>query len=154
MTSCSTDDNSIIDVPTENSAVLFNTSIEKETQTRATSLDDAALKTEGFGVLAYYTQNSAWSAAASTATPNFMHNQKVSWSTANSMWNYSPIRYWPNNTNDKVSFFGYAPYEDSPTNGASKGIRLSANTVSGTPSINFSMNGSIDNQVDLVYASA
>ena len=152
--SCSTSDEPIIEVPIESVAVQFNTSIEKETQTRATTLDDAALKSEGFGVLAYYTQNSAWSAAASTATPNFMHNQKISWSTANSLWNYSPIKYWSNNTNDKVSFFAYAPFETSPTNGASKGIRLPANTATGTPSINFSINSSIANQVDLVYASA
>lgn len=153
--SCSTSDDPIIELPIENAAVLFNTTIEKEeTQTRATTLDDAELKNGGFGVLAYYTQNSAWSAAASTATPNFMHNQKISWSTANSLWNYSPIKYWSNNTNDKVSFFAYAPFETSPTNGASKGIRLPANTATGTPSINFSINSSIANQVDLVYASA
>ena len=148
------DDDTIVNLPNESTAVLFHTSIEKETQTRATSLDDAALKTEGFGVLAYYTQNSAWTAAAATATPNFMHNQKISWSTANSLWNYSPIRYWPNNTNDKVSFFAYAPFEANPITGASKGIKLSTNTATGTPSINFSINGSITNQVDLVYASA
>lgn len=154
ITSCSTDDNTIIDLPNESTAVLFHTVVDKDIQTRGASMDNDVLKNEGFGVLAYYTQNSAWTAAAATATPNFMHNQKISWSTANSLWDYSPIKYWPNNTNDKVSFFAYAPFETSPTNGATKGIKLPTNTATGTPSIDFSINGSITNQVDLVYASA
>ena len=28
-------------------------------------------------------------------------------------WTYSPVKYWPNNKNDKISFFAYAPYETS-----------------------------------------
>ena len=67
----------------------------------------------GFGIFAYYTDNLEYS---STTIPNFMYNQKVTWSS--SKWNYSPIKYWPNeygNTAssddiDKVSFFAYGSY--------------------------------------------
>ena len=154
ITSCSTDDDSIVNLPNESAAVLFHTVVDKDIQTRGASMDNDALKSESFGVLAYYTQNNAWSAAAATATPNFMYNQKVAWSTTNTTWNYSPMKYWPNNTNDKVSFFAYAPYEETPATGANKGIKLSSNTTNDTPAIDFTVNSNITNQVDLVYASA
>lgn len=154
ITSCSTDDDSIVNLPNESAAVLFHTVVDKDIQTRGASMDNDALKSESFGVLAYYTQNSTWNAAAASATPNFMHNQKVAWSTTNTTWNYSPMKYWPNNTNDKVSFFAYAPYEETPATGANKGIKLSSNTTNDTPAIDFTVNSNITNQVDLVYASA
>ena len=154
ITSCSTDDDSIVNLPNESAAVLFHTVVDKDIQTRGASMDNDALKSESFGVLAYYTQNSAWTAASASATPNFMYNQKVAWSTTNTTWNYSPMKYWPNNTNDKVSFFAYAPYEETPATGANKGIKLSSNTTNDTPAIDFTVNSNITNQVDLVYASA
>ena len=87
-------------------------------------------KTNGFGVLAYHTNTSAWDAVKSTALPNFMYNEKVYWSDK---WTYSPIKFWPNDfangsavdnkapgsediaatgsqAGGKVSFFAYAPY--------------------------------------------
>jgi len=83
----------------------------------------------GFGVFAYLTTE-AWTSASSTATPNFMYNQQVTY--ASSAWTYSPLKYWPNmtqkgdanksidgqtgndayaETNQLVSFFAYAPYQ-------------------------------------------
>ena len=41
---------------------------------------------------------------------NFMNNTKVTYDENLQAWTYSPIKYWPNNVNDKVSFFAYAPY--------------------------------------------
>lgn len=83
----------------------------------------------GFGVFAYYTEGADYSTAAK---PNFMFNQQVTAvgtgdapnMTAVTSWEYSPIKYWPNNTQkdaentaynisvnkDKLSFFAYAPY--------------------------------------------
>ncbi|MBO4635225.1 MAG: fimbrillin family protein [Bacteroidales bacterium] len=88
--------------------------------------------TDGFGVFAYYTMNTAWSSAKTTATPNFMYNQQVKYISEYgtptdftaarypSHWYYSPLKYWPNGQNstevaagtyvDKVSFFAYAPH--------------------------------------------
>lgn len=78
------------------------------------------LQTTGFGVFAVQSDNTTY---ASDQKTDFMWNQKVQWS-ANS-WTYSPLKYWPNETNtdsqtpaaaaassnmDRLSFFAYAPY--------------------------------------------
>lgn len=120
----------------------------------------------GFGIFAYYTDNLEYS---STTIPNFMYNQKVTWSS--SKWNYSPIKYWPNeygNTAssddiDKVSFFAYAPYVDvtaatgQVTGDKTYGItQLSRNTATGDPIVKYitRASGSVvtDYGVDLLWA--
>ena len=40
----------------------------------------------------------------------FMNNTKV---TFDKVWTYSPIKYWPNNEGDYISFYGYALYNDN-----------------------------------------
>jgi len=81
----------------------------------------------GFGVFAYYTAGDVYS---TSATPNFMYNQKV-WTgdvpaTTETIWKYEPVKYWPNEFGDaaisdeidKVTFFSYAPWtEVEPTTG-------------------------------------
>ena len=120
----------------------------------------------GFGIFAYYTDNLEYS---STTIPNFMYNQKVTWSS--SKWNYSPIKYWPNeygNTAssddiDKVSFFAYAPYVDvtastgQVTGDKTYGItQLSRNTATGDPLVKYITRASgsavTDHGVDLLWA--
>lgn len=63
----------------------------------------------GFGVFAYsqmdepiasYTKNNFM--------PNFMYNQKVA--MTDTKWQYSPVKYWPNNPGAMLSFYAYAPY--------------------------------------------
>lgn len=44
----------------------------------------------------------------------FMKNQSVSKNTDGD-WQYSPIKYWPNNPEDYISFYGYALYNDNGT---------------------------------------
>lgn len=120
----------------------------------------------GFGIFAYYTDNLEYS---STTIPNFMYNQKVTWSS--SKWNYTPIKYWPNeygNTAssddiDKISFFAYAPYVDvTATTGQVTGdktygiTQLSRNTATGDPLVKYitRASGSVvtDHGVDLLWA--
>lgn len=78
----------------------------------------------GFGVFAYQTGGTDYTAGQTTFPPDFMYNQKVTGTdVAAPVWSYSPIKYWPNDntaadnagakgeTNTgKVSFFAYAPY--------------------------------------------
>lgn len=47
--------------------------------------------------------------------PDFMCNQKVTTATPGnpSSWVYNPIKYWPTEPNDQVSFFAYAPFDDT-----------------------------------------
>jgi len=124
-------------------AVSFSTEMNGE-DTRATTgpIDNTdALKAlpEGFGVIAYLTDDKTWSAAKAAATPadnytlatssfprpDFMYNQPVMWSNELSLWTYSPMKYWPNSTdnttNRYVSFFAYAPFVEG-TYFASTGV--------------------------------
>ncbi len=142
----------------DGNAIMFGTYLGNAPETRATTMDLAALKaSNGFGVYAYYTGKenylkSEGENAAPWETPNFMCNQQVSW-TANK-WIYDPIKYWPNNFGEKVSFFAYAPYFNKATDAAQAiGITgVSENNVTTDPKINFNMEQEIGKQIDLLYA--
>lgn len=122
------------DIPVEFSSFLGNTADTRAGD--AGSIDLAALKTaaKGFGVFAYYHDNSSYS--STTSEVNFMYNEKVTFDTSKG-WTYSPIKYWPNefqtfgdgySTNiDKLSFLAYAPWEG--TDGAN--THLNAGTKTG-----------------------
>lgn len=81
------------------------------------------------GIYGYYDSNSAngWVqlSASPTLTANFMTNQPLrhlnekpenaeDYDYNNAHWEYSPLRYWPNSTNNaaKVSFISYYPFQD------------------------------------------
>ena len=103
-------------------AVSFDVYVNRNT-TRggATGMinDLATLKTAGFGVFAYYTDDHLYN---QLALPNFMYNQQVVWQEASppesGSWTYTPVKYWPNETGpdaqsedtDYLTFFAYAPY--------------------------------------------
>lgn len=130
-----------------------------------------------FGVFGYYTDHSSYVPASSPI--NFMYNQKVEFtdtdgdSTPDS-WNYSPIKYWPNETNptygtignvddgtstndatsaggpDKLTFFAYAPYVSSAT--GSTGITgLPTNAGTGDPLVSYAVSQDALNSVDLMW---
>lgn len=130
-------------------------SVYATAQTRGTETDNSTSGTGikssgiGFGVLGYYTNTTDF---AGTTKPNFMYNQKVTWSS--STWNYTPVKYWPNTEGDKISFFGYAPYEDAPTTGTNNGVVLSAATATGYPTITFTVKDNASDMVDLVATNA
>lgn len=81
--------------------------------TRATgdigTSDDLKNET-GFGVFACYTGNLQYE--YTSVKPDFMYNQQVKWASA--AWTYEPVKYWPNQASDYVTFFAYAPYEALP----------------------------------------
>ena len=113
----------------------------------------------GFGIMAYYTGSQTWDQMVANhptdLKPTFMFNQKVTYESGSSAWTYSPVKYWPNDTQAKVSFFAYAPYESSET-GDRVGIVTSAKTDTGTPKITFSLKpaAKLEEMVDLVVATA
>lgn len=105
------------------------------------------LNTGTFGVFGYYTGEDAFSAAA---TPNFMFNQKVEYTTA---WTYSPIKYWPNNDGEKVSFIAYRPH----TVGGEANYQLTweggfSNTSTGLPTAKFVVESTAATQTDLMFS--
>ena len=98
----------------------------------ATRADDAALaelKKTGFTVFACHHGADDYDTEGTTGTQafNFMYNERLQWNSTDSRWEYSPVKYWPNGTDEqnaagspsntatesgtqKVSFFAIAPY--------------------------------------------
>ena len=115
-------------------------------QTRGTDLTNDNLA--NFGVFAYFTQGGSFNSAADTgSTPNFMCNQKVAKPTGS--WTYNPMKYWPANTADKLSFFAYAPYVDEMAIESSN-LTLPKNTDSGYPIFIYTVPAAEANQIDLL----
>lgn len=80
----------------------------------ATLTKGAVMDEEDFDqmdVYAYYTYTSEWSKlSANPPMIDFMENQLVEKATADDTWSYSPARYWPANTDEKITFFAFTPY--------------------------------------------
>lgn len=149
MTGCSNDEINAPQQSQGNNAIEFSTYLGRNAQgSRGTETNDASIKSEngGFGVLAYYTEQKNF-ADANNNKPNFMWNQKVTYS--NSAWSYTPVKYWPTKVGDKVSFFAYAPYA---ANGNDKGIVLSGNSATGAPTATITLPDDLSQTIDFVAA--
>ena len=131
----------------DDNSVQFDTYMGKTGTTRVdyakgpidNSDTDQGLKNAKFGVFAYNTSAetdagadynpASINATPSNIAPNFMYNQKITWSASSPTgWVYNPVKYWPNgldaaNTHQgsgessqkkfqKLSFFAYAPYKE------------------------------------------
>lgn len=134
-------------------AVTFGTYLNSAPESRAEVMDLAAMKETGFGVFAFHTGAVDYNIKKPKHVPNFMYNQEVTWAdnAEGGMWQYSPVKYWPSNPTEKVSFFAYAPYVETP--GATGIIGFTANTAEGDPKLSFKMNENVDEQVDLLYSN-
>ena len=99
------------------------------------------------GILGYELTGGVWNTA--TATPNFMYNTQLirTGSSGSYSYTYYPARYWPDNTNDKVRFFAYYPYNGN-------GISLSPASATGYPAITYTPGANVTDQVDLLYAAS
>ncbi|MBQ8009197.1 MAG: Ig-like domain-containing protein [Bacteroidaceae bacterium] len=123
------------------------------------------LKTNGFGVLAYYTDDKSYSP---DFQPNFMYNTKVAYQTDH--WEYNPVRYWPNENSehdaseglDRLSFFAYAPhvdvnqltgYTDENDNPGRGIVALSRNGAIGDPFVYYHVNFNPASQVDFCWGT-
>lgn len=158
ITSCQKD--LVINQVPDEQPIEFGTYVGRDAQTKATSIDElddmlTANGGTGFGVFAYHTNGTFTDAA----TPNFMYNQLVTGvkegegTGATYTWSYSPLKYWPNNTNDKVSFFAYAPYDAQTATEDSKVLELSDNTVAGTPTVTYYVKSDVSKHKDLLWAN-
>lgn len=85
------------DVPEAADPIRFATEIAWPTDRAATDKTTFGNGDE-IGVFAYYQSN---------ATPNFMNNQLLSYTSG---WTYAPVKYWPNNTDATLDFYAYSPY--------------------------------------------
>lgn len=96
---------------------------------------------KGFGILAYQTTGN-YSTGGAKGT--FMDNVHTTWNatggSGSGVWEYSPLKFWPGNSEDKLSFFAYAPYVSTP---GTSGITLANATNSTDPLLTFKLQ---DNQ--------
>lgn len=104
---------------------------------------------ENIGVFAFY-QPAVGGAASNFstkkyATPDFMYNQSVKVADGT----YAPLKYWPNNANDQLSFFAYAPYKDGMT-WEDMGIETDINATKMT--VSFPVYDSVADQVDYLWS--
>jgi len=105
----------------------FSTAVDAQTRVTDFTTDNLT----SMGVFACFSQGNF---NASTATPDFMYNQIVERTDAAAPWTYSPVKYWPNNVKDKISFFAYAPHNSKITTDA---LTMSDITDKGYPSLTF-----------------
>lgn len=141
-------------------AIAFDTYTSSATRAVGGTTDvmtTSTLQATGFGVFAYQT-NGAYNAAS--ATPNFMYNQEVTYSSA--VWGYTPLKYWPNNTtndsfgatmpqSDAVSFFAYAPYVATGSVGDPGITAFTGNTATGDPKVSYKVASKPSESVDLLW---
>lgn len=147
MTGCSNDEINVPQQSQGNNAIEFSTYLGRNAQgSRSTETNTDSIKKNGFGVLAYYTEQADF---AKTNKPNFMWNQKVTYDKTNTNWEYTPVKYWPTKVGDKVSFFAYAPYA---ANGNNKGIVLSGNSETGAPTATITLPDDPSQTIDFVAA--
>lgn len=146
-TGCSTDE--VVNDFSQENAIQFGTYVGRNAVSRATVIDNIKLATDGFGVFAYYTDNADFvSEGEGASSPNFMYNQLVKVEDDETEYSYTPIKYWPNESTDKLSFFAYAPYSDG-----SDDENFTFNTNTGLPTIQFTVNGTVKEQEDLLWAA-
>ena len=93
--------------------------------TFATSISGPAAKSPSplpsgtsFGVFAFYQPGTVGGVAGawgdgSLWSPNFMYNQRVQFDGSDCA--YAPLKYWPNNEENTITFWAYYPYEDAET---------------------------------------
>ena len=116
--------------------------------TRSLIDTDAKLQLAGFGVFAYYTEDNLWD-DTSSPIPDFMYNQQVTYDATS--WQYSPVKYWPNDDTKKyVSFFAYAPYSSTGFT-----VPTEVGTNQYLPLISYTWENTVNpsSQSDLLYAS-
>lgn len=129
VTSCTNDE--VNEMIPQGKAIEFNSYLGRDAQARATELNATGLVNTGFGVYAYLHMGTA-----SYTTANFMENIQVSGNN----WGYGDAKYWPKETEAKINFLAYAPYDEnaSVTNGV----------------LRYNIPTNVANQKDLVVAGA
>ena len=84
--------------------------------------------------------------------PTFMYNQKVERTTTDGTtytFEYSPKKYWPNNTNDQISFFAYAPYDETT---AWEDLQLVTNLKGTKITRDYVIEDDVEDQTDFLWA--
>lgn len=96
LVSCSSDDlNSLSDTPSKNEAISFDSYLGRSavsvngSRGSVLEIDDLKSSTEGFGVFGNYSSTDGEAFGS-----NLFDNQKVTYSSTNEKWEYTPVKYW------------------------------------------------------------
>lgn len=142
--------NEVISEMPQDNAISFNTYLGRGAQTKGSIVELDQLKTRGFGVFAYYTEQKTMSAYASDpgipAIPNFMNNVQVTFDT--DAWKYTGTKYWPKNETEKLSFYAYGPYDNA------NGNAISIDATSKKPVLTYTVNENISEHMDVLFTPA
>lgn len=141
-TACQKDE--VISEVIQDEAISFSTYLGRGAQTKGSIVEINELKTQGFGVFAYYTGATAAS-AYNFPTPNFMNNEKVYYES--SAWKYDNIKYWPNTSGDKISFYAYGPYDISDN-------AITIDAEGNKPVLTYTVSNTISEHMDVLFAPA
>lgn len=140
LVSCSSDDlNSLSDTPSKNEAISFDSYLGRSAVSvngsRGSALEIADLKksTDGFGVFGNYSSTDGEAYGF-----NLFDNQKVTYSSTNNKWEYTPVKYW--SPQGHIDFLAYAP-------------RVDGTTLNGS-SIEFTVADNAAGQKELLWANA
>lgn len=112
----------------DGASISFDTSWGKDVQTRGNEMVYHSIFE--IGIFAKMKSNGDWQDGESFDPSSFMNNvnfsrtwvpEKNDWSK----WDYTPHHYWPENEDQKINFFAYAPRRDSASlNLADNHVRL------------------------------
>lgn len=112
----------------DGASISFDTSWGKDVQTRGNEMVYHSIFE--IGIFAKMKSDGDWQDGKSFDPSSFMNNvnffrswvpEKEDWSK----WDYTPHHYWPENENQKINFFAYAPRRDSASlNLADNHVRL------------------------------
>lgn len=103
---------------------------------------------KGFGIMAILTGGEY---TAAKKMP-FMDNTHVTWQST--VWGYSPVKFWPNNATDKISFFAYAPYAATDGDNGITDLSVTDASTNSNPKLTFELQGNQKDMVDLVVSEA
>ena len=142
LVSCSSDDlNSLSDNSSKNEAISFDgywgrsaVSVNGSRGSVIDKAEDLQKVSEGFGVFGNYTSTDGEAFGS-----NLFENQKVTYSTEETKWTYSPKKYW--SPQGHIDFLAYAPHVDETT-------------LKNTSCIEFTVANNAADQKDLLWANA
>lgn len=126
--------------------ISFSPQVEEEdVSSRGTPITSVSQMTE-IGVFCSYTGSSDWTA---TATPAKMFNTRLSYNSFSRIWEYNgtPISWNPVTSNDRYSFFAYAPYSSE-----SSIVVQGSSSTAGVPSVSYTVPLNASVQPDLMLA--
>lgn len=120
------------------------------------ALNNDAASINKMGVYGYYTAANSFNASSTEgSTPNYFCNQRVERNSVTNLFSYSPPKFWPSDSNTKMTFFAYSPYSDINITYDENGIWNEFELdKKGTPYLNYLMPTDASKQPDLMVAIA